>query len=330
MNARTVAFVCCALGAVLALGVLPASSLRAHDFPRSESTVTVQGATARARLALDLLELGGVDTSGDGVVSYTELDEDLDRVYAIVKQHFLVTANVPLARMSAERAVVVNDHVLQMDLVFIFTSDVTDLTIRSTFDEVMRPDHQHATRVTIAGASETATLNAMTPQATFQAGGSRGAARFARLGMDDVFARYDALALLAILLVAASTPGALAKVMVPFTLAHGVALGLAASGLVVLPVRAIVGLIVLGILWVAVENLTGVRVIDRAITVGIAGVFYGLGCSTTLLAQGIPRPVLPLASASYWIGIIVGQLVVVAVVVPLSAMFWRAQGKFRK
>ncbi len=182
-----------------------------------------------------------MDTSGDGVVSYTELDQQLDRVYAIVKRHFLVTANVPLVRMSAEHAVVVNDHVLQMDLALIFTSDVSDLTIRSTFDEVMRPDHQHATRVTIAGASETATLNAVTPQATFVAGGSRAAARFVRLGMDQrsSFARYDALALLAVLLVAASTPGALAKVLAPFTLAHGVALGLVASGLVVLPARAI-------------------------------------------------------------------------------------------
>jgi hypothetical protein len=327
MNARTITLVC--VEAVLVLGAPPASNLRAHDFPRSESTVTVQGATARVRLALDLLELGGVDTSGDGVVSYTELDEHLDRVYAIVKQHFLVTANVPLVRMSAERAVV-NDHVLQMDLAFIFTSDVTDLTIRSTFDEVMRPDHQHATRVTIAGATAAATLNAVTPQATFEAGGSRAAWRFARLGVDQVFARYDALALLVILLVAASTPGALAKVMVPFTLAHGVALGLAASGLPALPARAIVGLTVFGILWVAAEDLAGMRVIDRAITAATAGVFYGLGCSTTLLAQGIPRPVLPLASASYWAGMNIGQLVVVALVAPLSAMFWRAQRRFRK
>ena len=324
MNRRIVAIACCTFW------VLSGTGVRAHDFPRSESTVTVQGATVRVRLALDLLELGGVDTSGDGVVSYTELDEHLDRVYAIVKRHFLVTANAPLVRMSAEHAVVVNDHVLQMDLVLVFTSDVTDLTIRSTFDEVMRPDHQHATRVTIAGASETATLNAVTPQATFAAGGSRAAARFVRLGMDDVFARYDALALLAVLLVAASTPGALAKVMVPFTLAHGVALGLAASGLVLLPARAIVGLTVLGMLWVGVENLAGFRVIDRAATAGIAGVFFGLGCSTTLLAQAVPRPVLPLASASYWAGMNIGQLVVVALAVPLSAMYRLAHRRFRE
>ncbi len=272
MNARTVALVCCALGAVLGLGVLPASILRAHDFPRSESTVTVQGATARVRLALDLLELGGVDSSGDGVVSYTELDEHMVRVYEIVKQHFVVTANVPLTRMSAEHAVVVNDHVLQMDLVFIFPSDVTNVTNRSTFQAVMRPDHQHVTRVTIAGATGEATLNAVTPQATFDAGGSRAAWRFARLGMDQVFARYDAMALLAVLLVAASTPGALARVMAPFTLAGSVGVGLAASDMVTLPARATVGLIVLGILWVAVENVAGVRVVGRAVSAGVAGV----------------------------------------------------------
>jgi hypothetical protein len=322
MNRRIVAITCCTLW------VFSGTGARAHDFPRSESTVTVRGADVHARLALDLLELGSVDSSGDGVVSYTELDEHMDRVYALVKQHFLVTADVPLARMSAEHAAVVNDHVLQMDLLFIFTSDVSDLTIRSTFHEVMRPDHQHATRVTIAGATEAATLNAVTPQATFEAGGSRVAWRFARLGMGQVFARYDSLALLAVLLVAAATPAALAKVMVPFTLAQGVALGLAASGLVVLPARATVGLIVLGILWVAVENLAGVRVVDRAITAGVAGAFSGFGCSAGLLSQFVPRPVLPIASASYWVGMSIGQLVVVAVVVPLSAMYWLAHGRF--
>ena len=92
--------------------------------------------------------------------------------YALVKQHFVITADVPLVRMSVERYAVVDDHVLQMDLAFVFASDVSDLTIRSTFHEIMRPDHQHATRVLIAGATGNATLNAVTPQATFAAGGA--------------------------------------------------------------------------------------------------------------------------------------------------------------
>ena len=317
MNARTVAIAGCALW------ILSSAGARAHDFPRSESTVTVHGAEVHARLALDLLELGGVDTSGDGVVSYTELDEHLDRVYAIVKQHFVITADVPLVRMSAERSAVVNDHVLQMDLLFVFASDVSSVTIRTSFQDVMRPDHQHATRVSMAGDAYGATLNAVTPQATFEAGGSRAAWRFARLGMDQVFTRYDALALLVLVLVAASTPAMLAKAMLLFTLGHGVALGLMASGVVALPARMSGGLTALGILWLAVENLAGVKA--RALTAGIAGVFFGVACSTMLSAQLVPRPVLLLAMAFYWIGMNIGQLAVAAVVIPLVAGYWSVQ-----
>ena len=312
--------------AACALWILSGSSARAHDFPRSESTVTVRGADVFARLALDLIELGGVDTNGDGAVSYTELDAHMDRVYAIVKQHFVVTADAPLVRMSAEHSAVVNDHVLQMDLAFTFASEVSDLTIHSTFHDVMRPDHQHATRVSMAGATENATLNAATPQATFSAGGSRAMWRFGRLGMDQVFAGYDRLALLAVLLVTASTIGMLVAVMVPFTLAHAVALGLATSGIVVLPARVALGLIALGILWVAVENLAGVKA--RRLTAGIVGLFYGFRCSTMLSAQLVPRPVLPLASVSYWVGMNIGQLAVVAVVIPLVAVYWSVQRRF--
>jgi HupE/UreJ protein len=298
--------------------------MRSHDFPRSESTVTARGPEVHVRLALDLLELGGVDANGDGAVSYTELDANLERVYALVTQHFVVTADVPPVRKSAERSVVVNDHVLQMDLVFVFASDVSAVTIRSSFQDVMRPDHQHATRVSIAGATESATLNAVTPQATFAAGGSRAMWRFARLGMDQVFARYDGLALLAVLLVAASTIDMLVAMMVPFTLAHAVALGLATSGIVVLSVRVALGLIAFGILWVAAESLAGVRAVDCRLTAGIVGLFYGFRCSTMLSAQFVPRPVLPLASASYWLGMNVGQLAVAAVLIPLVALLQRA------
>ena len=115
--------------------------------------VTVRGPDVHARLALDLIELGGVDGNMDGAVSYSELDEQVDRVYALVKQHFVITADVPLVGMSLEHYAVVDDHVLQMDLAFVFASDVSDLTIRSTFHEILRPDHQHATRVLIAGAT---------------------------------------------------------------------------------------------------------------------------------------------------------------------------------
>jgi hypothetical protein len=61
------------------------------------------------------------------------------------------------------------------------------------------------------------------------------------------------------------------------------------------------------------------RVVDRRLATCIVGVLSGLGFSTALATQLIPRPLLGLASVSYWAGIDIGELVVVAAMVPLVA-----------
>jgi len=138
----------------------------AHDLPQSESIVAVRGSDVRVRLTVDLLELGGVDANRDDVISYGELDDQIDRVYALIKQHYVVTTNAPLVRMSAERSAVVADHVLQMDLLLAFASDVGSVTVRSTFHEILKPDHQHVAQVSIGKVRRTAVLYGGKPEMT--------------------------------------------------------------------------------------------------------------------------------------------------------------------
>lgn len=162
----------------------------------------------------------------------------------------------------------------------------------------------------------------MTPQATFRAVGTSrldAAWRFVRLGADQMFTGYDHLALLATLLAATSTLGMVVNVVASFMLAHGLALGLAMYGDVALPARVTGSLIALAVVWIAAENLSGVRIVDRSLATCIVGLVNGLGCSAALAARLVPRPLLALASASYWVGIDIGQLVVVAAMVPLVA-----------
>jgi len=149
--------------------VLLGSPALAHDLPQSESTVTVRGPEVRVRLTVDLLELGGVDANRDDVITYGELDDQIDRVYALIKQHYVVTTNAPLVRMSAERSAVVSDHVLQMDVLLLFASDVTSVSVRSTFHEMLKPDHQHVARVSIGNARRTAVLYGGKPEVTVRA-----------------------------------------------------------------------------------------------------------------------------------------------------------------
>jgi len=151
------------------LVALLGTSVWGHDLPQSESVVTVRGSDVRVRLTLDLLELGGVDANHDDLISYGELDDQIDRIYASIKQHYIIETNAPLVRMSAERSSVVADHVLQMDLLLTFASAVTSLTVRSTFQEILKPDHQHVARVTIGNATRTAMLYGGKPEVTVRA-----------------------------------------------------------------------------------------------------------------------------------------------------------------
>jgi hypothetical protein len=154
---------------IAALWIIGGVSICAHDLPRSESVVIVRGPEVRARLTLDLLELGGVDVNHDDVISYGELDDQMDRVYALIKQHYTVTSDAPLTRMSAERSTIVSDHVLQMDLLLVFASTVTQVTVGSTFHKILKPDHEHVTRVTIGNAARSAVLFAGNPEVTVRA-----------------------------------------------------------------------------------------------------------------------------------------------------------------
>ena len=74
------------------LAALFASAVRAHDFSQSESAIEIDGAIVRVRIGVNLLEMPGVDANGDQRVSYDELDESIERVFAAIKEHLTLRA----------------------------------------------------------------------------------------------------------------------------------------------------------------------------------------------------------------------------------------------
>jgi hypothetical protein len=158
-----------------------AATVHAHSLGQSESVATVRGAVARMRLVFDLLEFGGVDANGDGDVSYGELDRSVDRIYAALKQHLVVTSDGQPARETLERYAVRDNHVAEFDLVFSFPENISRLTVRSTLHELLQPAHEHVISVSFDGASSTTLLDAATPERTFSAPRARITRRQAAL-----------------------------------------------------------------------------------------------------------------------------------------------------
>lgn len=122
--------------------------------------LSIDGSTVNVRLSLNLLELPYVDANGNAVVSYDELDAAIDRVFAAVKEHYVLGAPEPPLRTVVERHQIVEDHVLQMDVRYDFPHAVTQLEVTSTLDALLGPTHQHLLSARLDGETSRAVLDA--------------------------------------------------------------------------------------------------------------------------------------------------------------------------
>jgi hypothetical protein len=148
--------------------VAAALVVHAHTVGRIESAVSVDGARVRMRLLLDLLEIADLDVNHDGAASLAELDQSIERVYELVKQHVRIDSDSAPARTTLERYAVQDGHVGELDVVFDFASRPNRLTINSTLDRALPASPEHVLSVSFGNAaSESVLLDASHPEATF-------------------------------------------------------------------------------------------------------------------------------------------------------------------
>ncbi len=112
--------------------------------------------------------------------TYDEVDRGIDRLYALVKDHFSVGGPQAAASTSLDRYELLDTTAVRLDLTYRFDADVTAIRVTSTLGEVSQPEHVHVTGVEGAdGAREQAVLAGATREATFALPGGLS---FARLG----------------------------------------------------------------------------------------------------------------------------------------------------
>jgi hypothetical protein len=149
------------------LVVATCATVYAHDFSQSESTLTIDGSAVRVQLSLNLLDLPYVDSNGNGVVSYEELDATIERVFAAVKTHYVLGAPGSPLRTALEHQEIVEDHVLRMDLRYDFADDVRQIDVTSTLDAMLGPMHQHFLTANIDSETMRTVLDAGNRQVRF-------------------------------------------------------------------------------------------------------------------------------------------------------------------
>jgi hypothetical protein len=299
--------------AALALLLALHAPARAHDVSRSESKINIDGREVRVVFTLNPAQLLQPVMPG-------QVPAALDSIFRAVQDHYSVRSPAAPARATLEKYKLLANYLLQMDVLYVFAQDVTEIEVTSTMDRIMPAGHEHLMSVRLNGTLHEAILNAGTPSVKFtgvQTTNWQTFWRFTRLGVEHIFTGYDHLAFLLGLLVATTTLGSLVKIVTSFTLAHSITLALATFNLVALPSRLTESLIAVSIGYIAAENLLDFRAMKRYYVTFLFGLVHGFGFSTVLRDMELPRSSLALSLFSFNFGVEIGQITFVLLIFPL-------------
>ena len=137
------------------------------------------------------------------------------------------------------------------------------------------------------------------------------------MGIHHIFLGYDHVAFLLGLLLMGGSFLNIVKIVTAFTLAHSLTLCLATLDLVTLPARLVEAGIALSIAYVALENLFFTTFDRRWLVSFFFGLVHGFGFANVLQEMHLPTSGLAASLLFFNIGVEVGQLLIVALVVPL-------------
>lgn len=202
-------------------------------------------------------------------------------------------------------------------------------------------DPQHRALITVRQGQTVATAIARDDLQTVAVGSesSNAFADFLREGIHHILIGYDHLAFLISLLLTAAlvrvrthwepvrrlrdSLGHTLGIVTAFTVAHSITLSLAALGLVTPASRWVEASIALSVLLAALNNIF--PVVDKRLWVlGFSfGLIHGFGFAGALGELGLPRGQRLVALVSFNLGVEIGQLAVVALVLPVLYLIRR-------
>jgi HupE / UreJ protein len=118
-----------------------------------------------------------------------------------------------------------------------------------------------------------------------------------------------------------------AKVVTAFTVAHSITLSVAALGIVDLPSRLVESAIALSVAVAAANNVVPLFDQRRAWQIAMLfGLIHGFGFASVLTDSGLGHGALVWALVSFNLGVEIGQLAIVAVLLPLAFAYRRTAG----
>ena len=336
---RVVALLGVAMGLVLAC--MPASAHKPSD---SYLTLRVDGSVIDGRWDIALRDLDfaiGLDGDGDGNLTWNEVQARHAAIAAYALARLRLDADVGACTLEAGEQLL-DQHTDGAYTVLALRGACPAAPRRLTIGYQLFADtdaqHRGLVRITSgAGIGQTAILGGDGPDPAIELAQASALGQFlayVRHGAWHIWIGFDHILFLVSLLLpavlvwqgrawsqVADLRGAgidVLKTVSAFTLAHSVTLSLAALGLVALPSRWVESAIAASVVVAALNNVMPVVLRRRWLAAFVFGLVHGFGFAGVLADLGLPRGARALALLGFNVGVELGQLALVALVLPVA------------
>jgi hydrogenase/urease accessory protein HupE len=323
--------------------VLRATPSQAHAVGVSRGEYRADEATVRADLVFArkelLTALPGLDADGDGELSSGEVERAHGDLAGWLRRGLVVRLPSGPCDGGLDGAALTEQDGVELTAVYRCPAPATGFSIRLPLLADLSLGHRHL----LAATSPTETVHTVlfaaqpemdvSPPSTVAVGSDSIAPSPFRLGVEHILTGWDHLLfLLAVVLLGGSLRSVL-RALIAFTLGHSLTLAVVAQSVWAPPPMVVKAAIALSIVYVGIESCVVKDVRRRGRLTFLFGVVHGFGFAGALHEVAVSAAQLPFALASFNVGLEVGQLAVLAVVLPWTAWLggrrWFAAGGLR-
>lgn len=329
-----------------------AGAAQAHKSSDAYLRWQVDGTRIEQRVDIALRDLDRelvLDADGDGELRWGEVRSRWSEIEQLAEAAITLRADDRDCPVADRGAPALDEHTDGHYVVLRQQRQCSDavgtLSVQYRLFAASDADHRGIARIDAGEASQQAVLVpgaamqrfALDPAADGQA---RGFGGFVAEGMHHIAIGLDHILFLVSLLIvavwrrdgsgwvpretAASAWAETLRLVTAFTVAHSVTLGLAATGVLAPPSRWVETLIAASVLVAALDNLRPFLRAPRWLMVSLFGLVHGFGFAGPLQDLGLEQGGLALPLLGFNLGVELGQLAIVALLLPVAIAVRRA------
>ena len=305
--------------------LLAVPAAQAHTVGISRGEYRVSGSSVRADLVFARPELAaavpGLDADRDGSVTAADLQASRRALAEAIVRGIEVGSAKGACTGEVVEATITEQDGVALRMAY-HCPGAPASTLRLALLESLSLGHRHLAAIVSGESTTTSVLYERNAELRLiaspdpEADGGVAWPLF-RLGIQHILTGYDHLLFLFGLILVGGRLRALLVVVTAFTVAHSISLGLAALGIWAPSPRLVEPAIALSIAYVGVENWFVRDAARRWLVTFPFGLIHGFGFAGALREISLPAGQVPLALASFNLGVEAGQLAVLAVVLPM-------------